>query len=452
MAQATGTLTMLGALAPESLKITEIGRQMSLLPMHPRLSRMLVAAAESHCLRRGCLWAALISEREILLPGAKNDFADDLPEGLRSDFLVLERAIDTARHLQFDAQRCASRGLNAQAAREVDKTAQLFESAARSAGLRVSTRESDGVEAIAKALLLAFPDHLALRLNPKNNAAALTNNRRAQLDEQSVAQGAGLILPIEITEIGAGSTAKTILSLVTELDPQWVRDILPHQIQRQRIVEFNPDTRAVEAVERDIINGLVIEQSPPRDPDPKLAAPILAEQVIRGQLKLAHWDEEVEQWIARTRCLAKWFPERRLITYSEEELHLIIEEICQGATRYKDIANKPILPAVKDALSYDDQRFVEQMAPDRIQLPRGWRMKVHYDPNSPPKGRAKIQDFYGLEHTPTIAGGRQKLLLEILGPNMRPLQLTDDLANFWRNLYPELKKQLSRRYPRHEWR
>jgi ATP-dependent helicase HrpB len=451
MEQATATLKMLGALADDGGKISAIGRQMALLPMHPRLSRMLVAAAESGCLARGCLWAALISEREILLANVKNQFADDLPAGLRSDFLVLERAMETARQLQFDAQRCGSRGLNAQACREVDRTGNLFQSAARSAGLRAANRE-EGLEAIAKSLLVAFPDHLALRLNPKNNAIALTSNRRAQLDPASVAQQSGLILPIEITEIGAGSSAKTVVSMVSELYPQWVRGVLGEQIKHQRVVEFNPETRAVEAIEREMFDGLVIEQSPPRDADPKLAGPILAEQVIRGQLKLEKWDEEVEQWIARTRCVAKWFPERRLITYSDEELHLIIEEICQGATRYKDIADRPVLQQVKDALSYEDQRFVEQMAPERIGLPRGWRMKIEYDPNGPPRGRAKIQDFYGLEQSPTVAGGRQKVLLEILGPNMRPLQVTEDLANFWKNLYPELRKQLSRRYPRHEWR
>ena len=120
--------------------------------------------------------------------------------------------------------------------------------------------------------------------------------------------------------------------------------------------------------------------------------------------------------------------------------------------RFKDLADKPLLPFFQNALSWEDQQFVEKMAPERIQLPRGWRMKIHYDLAASPRGRAKIQDLYGLEQTPTVAAGRQKVLLEILGPNMRPLQLTEDLANFWRNLYPELKKQLSRRYPKHEWR
>jgi ATP-dependent helicase HrpB len=218
------------------------------------------------------------------------------------------------------------------------------------------------------------------------------------------------------------------------------------------VTAFNAQSKAVEVVEREVYQGLVIDESTPRDAEPAVAGPILAEQISSGALKLESWNEEVEQWMARVRCVAKWFPERKFIQYADDDIRLIIEEFCEGAVRYKDLADKPLLPFFKNALSWEDQQFVEKMAPERIGLPRGWRMKIQYDPNASPRGRAKIQDLYGLEQTPTVAGGRQKVLLEILGPNMRPLQLTEDLANFWRNLYPELRKQLSRRYPRHEWR
>jgi ATP-dependent helicase HrpB len=102
-------------------------------------------------------------------------------------------------------------------------------------------------------------------------------------------------------------------------------------------------------------------------------------------------------------------------------------------------------------LSYEDQQFIQKMAPEKLQLPSGRSMRIKYRPGEPPRGNAKIQDLYGVDQTPSVANG-QRLLLEILGPNMRPVQITDDLAGFWRELYPEIKKQLSRRYPKHEWR
>jgi len=110
------------------------------------------------------------------------------------------------------------------------------------------------------------------------------------------------------------------------------------------------------------------------------------------------------------------------------------------------------LGEVKNALSWGDREFVEKMAPERVQLPRGYRMKIRYEAGGRAIGRAKIQDLYGLDETPKVGGGRHPVLLEILAPNFRPVQTTDDLAGFWNNLYPEVRKQLSRRYPKHEWR
>ncbi len=131
---------------------------------------------------------------------------------------------------------------------------------------------------------------------------------------------------------------------------------------------------------------------------------------------------------------------------------MILHEIAGGAVRFSQLKDKPCLDALKGALSWEDQRFVEQMAPQTFKLPGGWGMKIEYTPDGPPRGRAKIQDFYGLSETPRVAGGKVPVVLEILGPNFRPVQVTDNLASFWANTYPELKKELKRRYPRHEWR
>jgi len=167
---------------------------------------------------------------------------------------------------------------------------------------------------------------------------------------------------------------------------------------------------------------------------------------------LEQWDEKVEEWLVRCRCVAAWFPERGLVTYSEEDLAVILYDIVAGATRYSQIRRRPCLPHLRNALSWADQQFVEQMAPTHIRLPGGYGMPITYRAGEPPRGRAKIQDLYGLKATPTVAQGRQKVLLEILAPNFRPAQVTDDLAGFWKNMYPELKKELKRRYPKHEWR
>src|SRR6185503_4840265 len=217
-------------------------------------------------------------------------------------------------------------------------------------------------------------------------------------------------------------------------------------------VVWNPEAQAVERVSRRLFNGLVIEQRIRPDAPPGEAAEMLVEQITQGALKLDRWDEAVAQWIERTRCVADWFPKRGLIRYDTDDVRVILHEIVAGATRFSQIRDRACIDAVRNALSWDDQRFVEKMSPDSIQLPGGKRMTIEYRFGSHPKGRAKIQDLYGLDDTPRVAGGAAAVLLEILGPNFRPVQVTQDLRGFWQKLYPELKKELKRRYPRHEWR
>ena len=188
------------------------------------------------------------------------------------------------------------------------------------------------------------------------------------------------------------------------------------------------------------------------DANPVEAAEILVDRIEAGEIDLVKWDDEVDHWISRTRCVSRWFPDRGLIAYDEDDIRVILHEIVGGSTRHSQVRNKAVLPYIQQALSWADQQFVENMTPLRIRLPNGFGMKIRYQDGGPPIGRAKIQDFYDLHKTPTVAGGRQKVTLEILAPNYRPAQVTDDLAGFWERTYPELKKELRRRYPRHEWR
>lgn len=447
--RATQTLLMLGAV-DETGQLTPLGRQMAPLPMHPRLSRMLVQAGRLGCPRRAATWAALISERDILLRNTRHPFADDPPPEPRSDFVILERALEAARQARFDPARCADIGVNANAAREVDRTTRLYLEAIETIDRRDVRAETDDLQPMLQSLLVGFPDHLAIRRSEANLACALVRQRRGVLDGASIATRVGLLLPLEITEVGSGNAVKTILSMVSEIEPRWLREILPDRITRRRETVLNPDMLAAETLDREYFDDLLINEKP-APVNVAEAAEILAEQIFKGALRLEKWDESVEQWIARTRCVAQWFPERRLITYSDDELRVVLSEICSGATRYRQVQDRPCLAAVKDALSWQDQQFVEQMAPERILLPSGWRMKIEYTPGQPPRGRAKIQDLFGMDRSPAVAGGRQTVLLEILAPNFRPVQVTDNLANFWTNLYPQLRKELSRRYPRHKW-
>src|SRR5262249_9146355 len=155
--QAIGLLQALEAFEPSG-RVSRIGRDMARLPMHPRLSRMLIAAASRGCVDRACLWAALISERDILIRSVKHEFAQKLPQGPRSDLLVLEAAYSSAEQFQFDAERCASRGINASAAREVSRTHRLFLDLARQLAPGSSRKQPQTslISDICQCLLVGF--------------------------------------------------------------------------------------------------------------------------------------------------------------------------------------------------------------------------------------------------------------------------------------------------------
>lgn len=450
VARATALLTDLGALDATG-RLAGTGRQMALFPAHPRISRLLVEAAARQCLDRAAVWAALIGEREVLSQPLVAEFTRIPDDPWPSDLAVRERALQRARELRHDPGACAAAGIQANACRELERTADLYRDAARRAGLRGQRRGS--TEDLLKCLLVAFFDRVALRRGQDTRLCAMAGQRRVELDSRSVARESAALVSLEVRELEAGGGGvRTVLSLASAIDPEWLAEVHPARVTVQTEVVWNAETRAAEGARTREYDGLVLEQQTGGPADPAAAAELLVDRVRTGELRLEEWDEQVEQWILRTRFVAGLFPARGLIRYEEDEQAVILHEIVAGANRYSQIRLRPCLPAVQQALSWADRQFVEQMAPTQVLLPSGRRLRIDYGADGPPRGRARIQDLYGLTETPRLAGGRQPVLLEILGPNHRPVQVTDDLAGFWANTYPEVRQELKRRYPRHEWR
>ncbi|MBI3270413.1 MAG: DEAD/DEAH box helicase [Planctomycetes bacterium] len=458
VAQAARLLEVLGATDRDG-RLTATGRRMAAVPAHPRLSRLLLEAAARGVLGRACLWAALVSERELLLDRRRaREFARGGEEGRVSDFLALEAAFEAARASDFRPGACRELGLHAAAAREVGETSRLYLRSCRDAGLAPGPRaggplgEAAEVEALLLALLSAYPDHLATRRGEGARGYVLSEGRAAVLDASSVAGGHPLLLAVEVQDLGSGKSRNTTLGLASAIEPVSVVELFPERVATEQETFWNDEAESVERVERLLLDGLELERTARPEPDADRAAAILADRIRSGRIHLERWDEEVEQWIARTRCVRGWFPERPLCAYGEEDLRALALSLCAGATRASQVRARPCLQAVEGALSGEDRRFVEEMAPRKLDLPSGRRLRIAYAPGSPPRARARIQELFGLARTPRVARGRQAVLLEILAPNQRPVQLTDDLEGFWSRLYPTLKRELQRRYPKHEWR
>ena len=430
--------------------LTKVGRQMAGFPVHPRVARMLVAATEYRCVQRAVLWAALIGERDILSRPVHKRYLEPTDEGSLSDIAIRERAFLGARQRQFDPRWCFENGVIAAACRDVDQACDVLLSAFVEGELK--KQDMGETEDLVKCLLAGFFDHVALRRDLETRFCAMPGQKRVELDRESVVNNTGLLVALDLREVTTGGGVRTVLSLVSAVASDWLEEVHPGRIVIAATPVWNAQTKAVEQVETHAYGDLIYHHIARPNADLSVASEMLVDRIVTGELKLEQWNEAVDHWITRVRCVQKWFPNRELIVYDKEDVRVILHEIVDGATRYSQIRNRAVLPHMQQALSWRDQQFVEEMAPLQIQLSRGFRMKVFYREEGSPVGRAKIQDLYGLQETPVVAGGRQKVLVEILGPNFRPVQVTDDLSGFWTRTYPELKKELKRRYPKHEWR
>ena len=188
-------------------------------------------------------------------------------------------------------------------------------------------------------------------------------------------------------------------------------------------------------------------------PTPKRPRKLLAEEVLSGRCPLKNWDDAVEQWFVRLACLRELDVRssscpRRMTRRSG----LSSARICHGSLHLQgDQGRGSHARVARLAQSPQAQRWLDQFAPERLELPGGRKAKVIYTLDSPPMTAARIQDLYGVTSL-TVAKGRQPVTIQILAPNQRPVQITTDLANFWKESYPKIKQELSRKYPKHEWR
>ena len=444
----------LGAI--EAGKLTSLGQRMLAFPVHPRYARMLLAAQEQRCVRGIALVAALTQGRNLLRRAEGREMRDEREDFLggedESDLFILLRAFRFAEKNHFDPRRCSRLGVNAGAAREAGQLWEQFLSIARAEGLDIAEREAEP-GAIARCVLAGFPDQVAARLDEGTLRCALVHNRRGVLARESVVHRARLLTASEIREIeSSDSERQVLLTLATAIKEEWLREFFPEAIRERTEVTYDSSLRRVVGRTVTLFHDLVLaEKKSERVPADESAA-LLAREVMAGNCPLKQWNHAIEQWIARLNFAAAAFPELGLPPIGEEERTLLIEQICQGATSYKEIKERPVLPVLKSWLSAGQQRALDQFAPERIKLPNDRNARITYGATHAPTIAARIQDLYGVENGLTIGQGRIALRIEVLAPNHRPIQITDDLATFWRENYPKIKQELQRKYPKHRWR
>lgn len=423
--------------AADSQGLTAIGNKMLQYPLSPVLARLLVAGEHHRCRPEMAAIAALLQGETLTLstglhPSLRRD--DDF-----SDFQAEWRAVEHAERCQFLPQECSRLGIMARAAREILQTFRQLTH--RTDDQPDMTTHRAGITA---SLLGSFPGHVAARNNTATNTARLCQRRGGSIAADSVARNSEIFLAAEMTEVG-GKSVETKLSRCTRLS----LDELP--TTEDDVAIYDPARKRVLNKHRCLYRDLVLQERETGDASPDAAAPLLAAQVVAGNLRLEGWDGHVLQWINRLTCLRTAMPELELPEFGEDDRLVAITMLCEGAVSYKDIQQRPVLPILAEWLSPWQRECLNTYAPKAIRLENGREVKLLYREDGTPTFGLKCQLLFGVPQTPTIAQGRVKCLVEILAPNQRPYQLTSDLSSFWNNGYPQMKKDLAGRYPRHDW-
>jgi len=439
-----------------ALRITEIGRKMLRFPMHPRYARMFLAAQDYGCVRSVALMAALTQGRNFLLRNVDKrtqEARDDLfGEEHESDFFLLMRAWRYADKANYNADACRRLGIHIQGVRAVGPLFEQFLKIAEAEQLDIAEKRIDGV-AVRKCVLVGFSDHLARRLDQGTLRCELVHKRKGVLARESCIDQATLLVAAEITEIESRGEVNTLLNLCTAVEEAWLKEIFPDDFQDAGGVGYDVNARRVLARNERRFRDLVLEsKQTAEEPPAGEAAALLAKEVLAGNIVLTEWNEAVEQWIVRVNCLAKWWPELEVNPVTDADRATLIEQICYGSYGARELKDKPVMPVLRDWLLAEQLAVLDDYLPERLIMANGRKARLTYTKDGPPVLSARIQELYGVSSTFTLGHGRVPVKIEVLAPNQRPIQVTDDLSNFWRDQYPKIKTELSRRYPRHEWR
>jgi ATP-dependent helicase HrpB len=439
-----------------TLQITAIGRKMLAFPLHPRYGRMLLAAQEYNCVHQACLVAALTQGRDLLLRNSGKDVEsareDLLGEKASSDFWIVMRAWSFAVNNQFRMDACRKLGIHAVTAKQVGPLFEQFLRIAKDEGLDTRPNEVKD-ENLQKCILIGFSDRVARRMDQGTLRCELVHGRRGVLARESKVQHSSLFVAAEIREVeGRDREVNTILSLATAIEMDWLKELFPDDIKSDLHVQFDAQQKRVLAAEllrfRDLALAAKRIDPPPAD----AAARLLADEILTGRLPLPNWDHSVEQWLARLNLLCQQCPELQLPAVTDDDKKHIIEQLCHGAVSYKDIKEREVKPLVMSWLSHVQRELLDKHAPERLKLPNERTPKVNYENGKAPFISLRIQELYDVNQTPKIAMGRVPVTVHILTPGMKPVQVTQDLANFWREHYPKIKSELARKYPKHFWR
>ncbi|MFZ5775689.1 MAG: ATP-dependent helicase HrpB [Thermodesulfobacteriota bacterium] len=434
VAQAKGLLQRLGALDDQA-RITSLGQRMAMLPAEPRLAAILLAGQERGAPGLACDLAALLSERDIL---RGRERSADLEERLRLLARFREKGATGLRAMDGDPDGC----------RRVDQVSRQFRTML--AG-RTGSAGSKGILA-AELLAAGFPDRLARRRPGGLGQYKLANGRGARLAGHDPLAGVEYLV---VADLDAGSAEGRIF-LAAPLAASCIPELFASRLAWRQEVAWDDGAGAVRARRVCQLDQLTIESVSLARPDDEAVRGALIEGIRRHGLTALPWSEAATELRCRLASLRCWQADGGWPEVSEEYLLAGLEQwlapFLDGMRSLTDLRRLDLAVILGSLLDYAKRRELDRLAPTHLEVPSGSRLRLAYcDDGQPPVLAVRLQEMFGLADTPAVCDGRVKVLLHLLSPARRPIQITTDLRGFWDNAYHEVKKELKGRYPKHHW-
>ncbi len=442
VAQSLLLLQRLGAVHDGQL--TEQGRVLARLPAPPRLGRLMLEGDRFGQPPRAALAAAILSERDPFVRSFDGPAPRPKKWATASD--VLDRVEALEQFEQHNRVETALGTLHAGAARTLLRTRdQLLRTLRQDAPASDNPLSLDRDEAVLRAILAAFPDRVARRRDLDRTRGVMVGGKGVRLAPGCRVEEAELFVCVDVD----AQLSEAFVRQASSLQRDW----LPAELVVSRVeVDFDREQERVVARRRVRYLDLLLDEDTAAFPDDEAPARVLAEAALRDLPRvLPEPGSAAYGYMQRVRWLSETLPELKLPGFEEGDLREVLPWLCRGRRSFADLRRADWLSHLQGMLTRQQTQVLEREAPEKIEVPTGSMIGLQYEPGRAPVLAVRIQEMFGQRETPRLAGGRVRVLLHLLAPNYRPQQVTEDLASFWANTYPLVRKELRARYPRHAW-